>query len=122
MQSGLQLVGLLKNQKRRFTMLDDVSGIIHPGRLCLLLGPPGTASRSDSARIQDMIPWYLAVLLSFVVCSPPLTTLGRFQYHLKIQAQLADVAVYLDAEQRQHSNVPWASASLDWALEILPLP
>ena len=41
MQSGLQLVGLLKNQKRRFTMLDDVSGIIHPGRLCLLLGPPG---------------------------------------------------------------------------------
>ncbi len=39
---GCKMVGLLRNQKRRFTMLDDVSGTIHPGRLCLLLGPPGT--------------------------------------------------------------------------------
>lgn len=31
----------MKLNKTRFTMLDDVSGILRPGRLTLLLGPPG---------------------------------------------------------------------------------
>ena len=33
---------LLKSERRKFTVLDDVSGIIPPSRICLLLGPPGS--------------------------------------------------------------------------------
>ena len=33
---------LLKSDRRKFTVLDDVSGIIPPSRICLLLGPPGS--------------------------------------------------------------------------------
>ncbi|KAK9826217.1 hypothetical protein WJX74_000632 [Apatococcus lobatus] len=65
-ESGLQLVGLLKNQKRRFTMLDDISGVIHPGRLCLLLGPPGSgkttllralAAKTGGLKVQGNITY-----------------------------------------------------------------
>ena len=31
-----------KTVKRNFTILDNVSGIIPPNRICLLLGPPGS--------------------------------------------------------------------------------
>lgn len=33
---------LLKSDRRKFTILDGVSGIIPPHRICLLLGPPGS--------------------------------------------------------------------------------
>ena len=41
LQSIIGLTGLLKNQKHRFVILDNVSGAIKPGRFTLLLGPPG---------------------------------------------------------------------------------
>lgn len=40
-QSTLAKVGLMKLTKTRFTILDDLSGILQPGRITLLLGPPG---------------------------------------------------------------------------------
>lgn len=33
---------ILPNQKRKLTILNDVSGIIKPCRMTLLLGPPGS--------------------------------------------------------------------------------
>lgn len=33
---------LLPNRKKPFTILKDVSGIIKPGRMTLLLGPPSS--------------------------------------------------------------------------------
>ena len=41
MQSVVGLTGLQANQKRKFVVLDNVSGVIKPGRMTLLLGPPG---------------------------------------------------------------------------------
>ncbi|XP_019098113.1 PREDICTED: ABC transporter G family member 38-like [Camelina sativa] len=35
-------IGVLRIQKKRISILKDVSGIIKPGRLTLLLGPPGS--------------------------------------------------------------------------------
>ncbi|XP_010535889.1 PREDICTED: ABC transporter G family member 38 [Tarenaya hassleriana] len=35
-------VGLLSDRKKKFSVLTDISGIIKPGRLTLLLGPPGS--------------------------------------------------------------------------------
>ena len=36
------MIRLKKTVKRDFTILDNVSGIIPPNRICLLLGPPGS--------------------------------------------------------------------------------
>ncbi|KAK9865807.1 hypothetical protein WJX84_001141 [Apatococcus fuscideae] len=38
----LEMIRLKKTVKRDFTILDNVSGIIPPNRICLLLGPPGS--------------------------------------------------------------------------------
>ncbi|KAJ0075535.1 hypothetical protein Patl1_34365 [Pistacia atlantica] len=38
----LTYLHILKNRKRRFTILNDVSGIIKPKRMTLLLGPPAS--------------------------------------------------------------------------------
>ena len=46
LQSVVGLTGLLKNQKRKFVVLDNVSGVIKPGRMTLLLGPPGAGKSS----------------------------------------------------------------------------
>lgn len=32
---------LLRGNKRKFVILDSISGVIQPGRITLLLGPPG---------------------------------------------------------------------------------
>ncbi len=37
----LQKVGAMKPSKTQFCILDDVSGTLRPGRITLLLGPPG---------------------------------------------------------------------------------
>ena len=42
MQGALQRLHLLKSQKTRLNILDDISGIIPAGRMTLLLGPPGS--------------------------------------------------------------------------------
>ncbi|KAC9910476.1 hypothetical protein R6Q59_021453 [Mikania micrantha] len=41
-ESFLNLLRLLPNKKKHITILDDVSGIIKPGRMTLLLGPPSS--------------------------------------------------------------------------------
>lgn len=41
LQGNLQKVHLWKTNKTKFTILDNLSGILHPGRFTLLLGPPG---------------------------------------------------------------------------------
>ena len=41
LQGNLQKVHLWKTNKTKFTILDNMSGILHPGRFTLLLGPPG---------------------------------------------------------------------------------
>jgi ABC-type multidrug transport system ATPase subunit len=38
----LSALHILRTKKRVLTILDDVSGIIKPGRLTLLLGPPSS--------------------------------------------------------------------------------
>ena len=42
LQDILTYAKLLRANRRRFTILDNVSGIIPPNRICLLLGPPGS--------------------------------------------------------------------------------
>ena len=41
LQGNLQRLHLWKTNKTKFTILDNMSGILHPGRFTLLLGPPG---------------------------------------------------------------------------------
>ena len=36
-----RLAGLKKDDRNKFTILDNISGEIKPGRMTLLLGPPG---------------------------------------------------------------------------------
>ena len=42
LQGTLQSLRLMKANKRKFTILDGLSGRITPGRMTLLLGPPGS--------------------------------------------------------------------------------
>ena len=41
-QDILAKLHIKKLSKHTFTLLDDVSGVVPPGRICLLLGPPGS--------------------------------------------------------------------------------
>ena len=35
---------LLRSPKRKFIILDNLSGVLPAGRMCLLLGPPGAST------------------------------------------------------------------------------
>ena len=41
MQSILQKLRIIKPNKQHFRILDEISGVLKPGRITLLLGPPG---------------------------------------------------------------------------------
>lgn len=41
LQGVLRKIGLIKDTSQRFTVLDTMSTVLHPGRFTLLLGPPG---------------------------------------------------------------------------------
>lgn len=41
-QAGLAAVGLRREKRQRLHILDDVSGVLQPGRMTLLLGPPSS--------------------------------------------------------------------------------
>lgn len=41
LQDIAALLRIKKLERRNFVILDDISGIIPPNRICLLLGPPG---------------------------------------------------------------------------------
>ena len=41
-QSILAKLRIRKVVKHDFTLLSDISGVVPPGRICLLLGPPGS--------------------------------------------------------------------------------
>ena len=42
MQGILLKLHLLRGSKKPFVILENMSGVIHPGRMTLLLGPPGS--------------------------------------------------------------------------------
>ena len=41
-QGALLRLHLLRGSKKPFVILENMSGVIHPGRMTLLLGPPGS--------------------------------------------------------------------------------
>ena len=42
MQGLLAKLRIKKRAKHDFTILSELSGVLAPGRICLLLGPPGS--------------------------------------------------------------------------------
>ena len=46
LQGVLRKSRLLKSQSQRFTILDTMNAVLHPGRFTLLLGPPGAGKSS----------------------------------------------------------------------------
>lgn len=42
MQEWLVKFRMIKSERRKFQILDNISGVIPPNRICLLLGPPGS--------------------------------------------------------------------------------
>ena len=46
LQEWLVKARILRSDRRKFVILDKISGIIPPSRVCLLLGPPGSGKSS----------------------------------------------------------------------------
>ena len=42
MQEYLIMLRIMRASKRKFVILEGLNGTLLPGRMCLLLGPPGT--------------------------------------------------------------------------------
>ena len=99
MNSGLQWLlqslWLLRPAKRKLVILDSISGILKPGRLTLLLGPP-SSGKSTLLKALAGQPWPsgLKVLL------PPMkhTTYAFEQVHQ--EAQLWSVIIHLIKQRR----------------------
>ncbi|KAL3150185.1 hypothetical protein ABBQ32_000044 [Trebouxia sp. C0010 RCD-2024] len=57
LESVLQVLRIMKPNKQHFRILDDMSGVLRPGRITLLLGPPGagksTLLNALAGRLQD---------------------------------------------------------------------
>ena len=55
MQGLLQSLHLLRLKKRKFVILDQLSGRITPGRMTLLLGPPGSGKSTLLAALAGKL-------------------------------------------------------------------
>ncbi len=55
LQGLLQTLHLLSVKKRKFVILDQLSGRITPGRMTLLLGPPGSGKSTLLAALAGKL-------------------------------------------------------------------
>ncbi len=55
LQGLLQTLHLLNVKKRKFVILDQLSGHITPGRMTLLLGPPGSGKSTLLAALAGKL-------------------------------------------------------------------
>ena len=74
MQEWLVKFRILKSDRRKFVILDKISGIIPHNRVCLLLGPPGSgkstllqalAGKLDAPDLQVGCPRTMSSTLPF---------------------------------------------------------
>lgn len=73
----LTKLGLLKTSKQEMIILDDVSGVLKPGRLTLLLGPP-------SAGKSTLLKALAGKLRGVQVCPPPFPLLSPLLTHTTV--------------------------------------
>uniref|UniRef100_A0A803R1H9 Pleiotropic ABC efflux transporter N-terminal domain-containing protein n=1 Tax=Cannabis sativa TaxID=3483 RepID=A0A803R1H9_CANSA len=64
-ENTLGLVGLVPSKKRKIQILKDISGIIRPSRMTLLLGPPGAGKTTMLLALAGKLDNDLRVLLSY---------------------------------------------------------
>ena len=76
LQDVLVKLRLKKSDKRKFIILDQLSGYIPPNRICLLLGPPGSGKSTLLQALAGKLQNTDGLKASFVLHykSPPLAT------------------------------------------------
>eukprot|EP00891_Asterochloris_glomerata_P005171 jgi/Astpho2/5171/Aster-04755 len=128
---NLQKVHLWKTKKTKFTILDNLSGILHPGRFTLLLGPPGAGKstllnalagrlqKHPTCRVKGNITYngqgfdkFVAVHTAAYVDQndlhqPELTVRETFNFAARVQEELAE----LQAREKEKGIEP------DWEID-----
>lgn len=100
LQGLLMTLKLMKPSTRRFSILDDVSAIIPPSRMTLLLGPPGSGKSTLLAALAGKLQ-STNLRVSNLLISQQINThehgVHTIQYHIHALQE----GIYLDTHDVQ---------------------
>ncbi|GJW85259.1 AAA+ ATPase domain-containing protein [Tanacetum coccineum] len=141
--SGIVMITGLKSKRAKITILNDVSGVIKPGRITLLLGPPGCGKTSllkalsgnldkslkisgeisyNGYKLEEFVPQKTSAYISQEdLHIPEMTVRETFDYSSRFQGTGSRAEIMLEVNRREKEKGIFPDPDVDTFMKAISI-